>query len=329
MATSTRPADTAHAGPVIVVGAGVIGMTCAYELARAGHSVTILADATAQASVSAVAGGLWFPYKAKSADGSTDILKRSLDRFHELSEVAGTPVEIREGTFVVRSADQDTSWADVAPWHREARPDELPSGATRGIRSALPMVDTPRYLVWLEARCREIGVKFRDEVVHDIEATIAVTRAGAVVVAAGLRSAELLGDDDSAYPIRGQVLKLRNPGLRDWLLDDENPAGMTYVLPRIDDVVCGGTSDAGEVDITWNTGVEAGILERVIAAVPALEGQEIVGRAIGLRPARPTLRVGLVDGHSVPVIACYGHGGAGITLSWGSAERVVELLGAR
>lgn len=326
MANPARSSGTARTGHIVVVGAGIIGMTVAYELARAGHPVTILADATAQDSVSAIAGGLWFPYKAQSADGSNRILERSLARFHELAEDAGSTVKIREGTFVIRSSDQDTSWADVALWHRDALPDELPPGATRGIRATLPMADTPRYLVWLEALCREAGVEFREVVVHDIESTISDVGASAVVVAAGLRSPALLGDDESAFPIRGQVVKLRNPGLRDWLLDDQNPVGMTYVLPRVDDVVCGGTSEAGETDLTWNADVEAAILERAIAAVPALAGQEIVGRAVGLRPARSTLRVEAVSGYSVPVVACYGHGGAGLTLSWGSAERVAELL---
>jgi D-amino-acid oxidase len=310
---------------VVVVGAGVIGMSVAHALARAGYSVTVLSDASAQDSVSAVAGGLWFPYKAKAGDGS-GILKRSLDRFRELSESPGSHVEIREGTCVVRRADQDTSWTEVALWHREAVPAELPPGASEGIRAALPLIDTPRYLTWLQDRCGAAGVEFREATVDDLESAIVANDADAAVVAAGLRSAALLGDDDSAYPIRGQVVKLRNPGLRDWLLDDESPAGMTYVLPRVDDVVCGGTSEAGESDTSWNPDTEAAILERVIAAVPALAGQEIVGRAVGLRPARATLRVERVDGHSVPVIACYGHGGAGLSLSWGSAERVVELL---
>jgi len=39
------------------------------------------------------------------------------------------------------------------------------------------------------------------------------------------------------------------------------------------------------------------------------------------------VRLERVAGHAVPVIACYGHGGAGVTLSWGCAGAVAELAG--
>jgi D-amino-acid oxidase len=43
---------------------------------------------------------------------------------------------------------------------------------------------------------------------------------------------------------------------------------------------------------------------------------------VGLRPARPVVRLERVD----HVVHCYGHGGAGITLSYGCADEVVSLV---
>ena len=43
---------------------------------------------------------------------------------------------------------------------------------------------------------------------------------------------------------------------------------------------------------------------------------------VGLRPVRPAVRLER-DGH---VVHCYGHGGAGVTLSWGCADEVVALV---
>jgi D-amino-acid oxidase len=51
----------------------------------------------------------------------------------------------------------------------------------------------------------------------------------------------------------------------------------------------------------------------------------VLSRAVGLRPARPTVRLDRTTVDDRPVIACYGHGGAGVTLSWGCAADVVAL----
>jgi D-amino-acid oxidase len=148
----------------------------------------------------------------------------------------------------------------------------------------------------------------------------------AVVVAAGLASATLLGDDSSVYPVRGQVVRVANPGLTDWVLDDDNPDGLTYVVPRDHDVVLGGTEEADSWDETLHADVEAEIIARATALVPALAGQPVLSRAVGLRPARSTVRLEVIPGHARPVIACYGHGGSGFTLSWGSAQAVAALV---
>ncbi|MCA9675068.1 MAG: FAD-binding oxidoreductase, partial [Myxococcales bacterium] len=48
---------------ITVVGAGVVGLTCAVELQAAGHDVTVVAARTGEATTSAVAAAIWFPYR--------------------------------------------------------------------------------------------------------------------------------------------------------------------------------------------------------------------------------------------------------------------------
>ena len=48
---------------VTVVGAGVIGLTVAVELTRAGHAVRVIAERVLDGTTSAVAGAVWFPYR--------------------------------------------------------------------------------------------------------------------------------------------------------------------------------------------------------------------------------------------------------------------------
>jgi D-amino-acid oxidase len=228
-------------------------------------------------------------------------------------------VRLRSGTVVHRRPDPDLSWTSAVP---ETGPAEsAPEGAS-GVRCRLPLAVTDVYLAWLHSQVQALGVRFEAREVARLDDVAG----DAVVVAAGLGSAGLLGGDDELYPIRGQVVRLSNPGLTDWFLDGENPAGLTYVVPRDHDVVCGGTDDVGSWDETVHADVEAGILARVTALVPALRGRAVLSRAAGLRPARTSVRLERVAGHDRTVIACYGHGGAGFTLSWGEAADVVRLL---
>ena len=311
-------------GGITVVGAGVIGLTVAHELAAAGHRVRIVAARDAAASVSAVAAALWFPHDVQHSEQVLSSAGATYERLRELAGDPATGVRMRSGTVLARRPDPDLSWTAAVPGHRPVDRAELPAGAS-GTHCTVPVVVTDMYLAWLRAAVVARGVEVRTARVDSLKELIDADDSDAYVVAAGLASAELLGDDDQVYPIRGQVVRLANPGLTDWVTDDDNPGGLTYVVPRDRDVVCGGTGDAGSWDETVDPGVEAAILDRVRALVPALRDQPVLSRAVGLRPARTSVRVEAVPGHRKPVIACYGHGGAGFTLSWGDAAVVTRL----
>jgi D-amino-acid oxidase len=178
-----------------------------------------------------------------------------------------------------------------------------------------------RYLPWLLAACENAGVG----VVAGRVASLADVRGEVVVLAAGLASGALL-DDHSCYAVQGQVVRLADPGLSGWLLDEENPAGLTYVIPRGTDVVCGGTAVEGATGTEPDPDVETAVLRRTRALVPALADAPVLSRAVGLRPARPTVRLERVVHDGRRVVTCYGHGGAGVTLSWGCAQHVARLI---
>ena len=304
-----------------VVGGGVVGLTCALELARAGHRVRVHTADPVAATTSAVAAALWFPYRAAPAGEVLRWAAASLDVLRSLAGTPSTGVRMMPGTVVHRAADPDPWWTPAVPGHRAATAEELPAGVAGGIRCTLPVVHMGRYLPWLLAACDDAGV----EVVGGSVRSVSEVPGDAVVVAAGLASGELLGDD-SGYAVQGQVVRLADPGLAQWLLDEENPAGLTYVIPRGTDVVCGGTAVEGAAGTDPDPAVEAAVLERVRALVPELREAPVLSRAVGLRPARPTVRLERLEVDGRPVVPCYGHGGAGVTLSWGCAAHVVRLL---
>lgn len=305
---------------VAVVGGGVVGLTCALELARAGHRVRVHTADPVGATTSAVAAALWFPYRAAPAGSVLRWAATSLEVFTWLAEDPGTGVRLQPGT-VLHRREPDLWWAPAVPGHRPATDDELPAGARSGTRCTLPVVHMGRYLPWLLAACDDERV----ELVGGLVPSLDQVPGDAVVLAAGLRSGPFL-DDDSGFPVQGQVVRLADPGLSGWLLDEEHPDGLTYVVPRGTDVVCGGTAVEGATGTDPDPAVEDAVLRRVRALVPALRDAPVLSRAVGLRPGRPTVRLERVAHGGRPVVTCYGHGGAGVTLSWGCAADVVRLL---
>lgn len=328
---------------ITVIGAGVTGLTCAHELADAGHEVTVVADHAPGDTVSALAGALWFPY---DAGASGDLQERSLERFVELASQAEAaeadaddpdfsddipPVRMRSGFFRERLDPPDRSW--VAPVVKVLGKDAV-RPADGGVHARLPMILTSQYLAWLMDSCRIAGVTFRWRTVGSLEELAGA--ADAVVLAGGIRGGDLLGGDDDVTPVRGQLMVFANgdgedaPLLTDWIVDSDDPAQLTYVFPREDEIIVGGTAEAGVWDETPDQATAEAILARAEALVPALKELPILGHGVGLRPSRPTVRIERVETETgipdVPVIAAYGHGGAGVTLSWGTAERVVDLV---
>lgn len=310
---------------IAVIGAGVIGLSIAHELAAAGRDVTVLADLEPLETTSATAGAVWFPYAAERSAAVDTMLASTLRRFTAIAEQhSEAGVDLRSGLIIERSPRPDRSWTAHLPGlATEADASALPAGAT-GMRTSVPLATMSLYLPWLRERCAALGVRFERRTVDDVDALSHDFEVA--VVAAGARGGSLLGDDASVVPIRGQVVRVENPGITEFVVDDDNPAGLAYVLPRRDCLVLGGTHEEAATSLEPDPAVEAGILERCTALVPAVAGQRILSRAVGLRPGRATLRIEEVPGRALRVVAAYGHGGSGMTLSWGTAERVAALL---
>jgi D-amino-acid oxidase len=176
----------------------------------------------------------------------------------------------------------------------------------------------PVYLRWLVGRVEELG-----GTLTRIALTSLPDRAEVVLNATGL-GARRMADDPSMLPVRGQVVYVDQVGLDRWWLDSSGPV---YVVPRSRDIVVGGTDDEGEWDRRPDPVVATVILERAVELVPELAGAAVLGHKVGLRPARPEVRLEVEQRDDTRVVHCYGHGGAGVTLSWGCADEVARLVG--
>jgi D-amino-acid oxidase len=203
-----------------------------------------------------------------------------------------------------------------------------------GFAMTAPVVDMNRYLPHLQRRLEAAGGTLEQAHVRDLEQVGRAGGATVVVDAAGLGARELAGDT-ALRAVRGQTVLLRNPGLTRWLCDEdeEEPgaggeAELSYVLPRLDDVVVGGTAGEDDEHAAPRPATAERILARAVALVPELAGAQVLEHRVGLRPARPRVRLEVERAPGGPVVHCYGHGGAGVTLSWGCADDVLAAVAA-
>lgn len=301
------------AGRVVVVGAGVVGLSCAVRLLESGHRVDVVARDLPLETTSAVAAAIWAPSRSQHEDRETRWARASFSAFGELVAEDAAGVVLRLGTEVYRHPAPDPGWVDPGP--RLDRETSLPTGYVDGWTFRCPVVEMPHYLRWLAARVESLGGTITRANLSRLPSAEGVL----VVNATGLASRHFAGDHALA-PVRGQVVSVEQVGLDRWWFDSED---WTYVVPRSRDIVLGGTRDDGEWSRTPDPGTTRAILDRAGRLVPELEGARVLRSRVGLRPARPTVRLERVG----DVVHCYGHGGTGVTLSWGCADEVVELAG--
>lgn len=314
---------------VVVIGAGVSGLSCASELLAAGHEVTVVTADPPERTTSHLAAAVWFPTAVGPADAVQRWGAATYDHWASEARAHVPGVVMRESLVLLREAPPGPirlpAWAAAVDQVREARDDELPPGYVRGLRFAVPLVEMPTYLPWLFDRVARAGAAVVTRRVGGLEEVLDLDP-HVVVNAAGMR-AGVLADDPTVYPLRGQIVRVTNPGLTLSVRDEAHPGGRAYVHPRSRDCILGGTSE-----VSWDTTPDpaetAAIVERCTDLAPELSGAEVLEPLVGLRPGRPEVRLEVDrDLLPVPVVHDYGHGGAGITLAWGCAAEVAELVG--
>ena len=312
---------------VIVVGCGVIGLTSAISLREAGLDARIVAAELPEATTSSVAAAIWYPYKAYPEDRVLSWGRKTYEVFEELSNLPGSGVLMREGVEIWHEPAPDPWWAGAVPHVRRLREDELPPGYSSGHAFVAPIVEMPIYLSYLMDRFAGSGGSVERRTLSSIGELSGEARV--IVNCVGLGARDLVGDV-SMHPIRGQIVRVRNPDLKRFVLDENNPEGVTYIVPRSHDCILGGTAEEDEWDLEPDPETAEGILHRCTRLEPSLAEAEIMEHKVGLRPGRPAIRLEGEDGpDGIPLIHNYGHGGSGITLSWGCAEEVLRLTTAR
>ncbi|MBP0454220.1 FAD-binding oxidoreductase [Kitasatospora sp. RG8] len=309
---------------VRVVGAGIVGLTCALRLREAGHEVALVAADRPENTTSSVAAALWYPYRALPEQAVTRWAAHTYDVLKGMLDSPDTGVRLRTGRELFRRPTKDPWWAGAVPTLERVPPAGLPTGYADGLAFPAPVVDMKAHLAWLLNRLHALDVDITWGMIRHLDHARADV--DAVVNCTGLGARELV-HDRTLTPVRGQVVIVEQTGLDEWTLDQSDPRRLTYIVPRTDTIVLGGTAEERDEDDAVRPTTASAIVQRCSALVPQVAGARILGHRVGLRPARPAVRLEAEEhGDRGLVVHCYGHGGAGVTLSYGCAADVVRLV---
>ncbi|MBX3431724.1 MAG: FAD-binding oxidoreductase [Pirellulales bacterium] len=361
-----------HRNPnVAVVGAGVIGLSTAIVLARAGCEVAVFAGRRRRGIASAVAAASWYPYAVSGfrrewaaatyrwLAALAEEAPASGARRQEAVEFVDAPDEADATRYV-----EDLWWRDLPG--TDVRRVDLPLAertfdfgaddplGQRTFAAAVEfktiVVKMDAYLPFLETMLADVGGRIVPETwIGDLRQLGRRRHCDAVVNCAGF-AAEMFADGSRAggvRPVAGQVLRVAAPGVRRLTVIHsgafhEEPL---YVVPRGDlleggpgEVVLGGSYVPTSADSPQceappaDERLTARIVRRCQAVEPRLAGMRVLETRVGLRPVAGAVQVGRDPGNALrgdepSVFHNYGHGGGGVSLSWGCAEAIAaEVL---
>lgn len=357
-------ASQSNVADAVVIGAGLVGMATARELAGRGLSVTVVESRTPGAGASTAGAGLLSPISDwDSTRPFIEICRRARDGWKpwlaELVTESGVAVEHDEdGALLVALSERELPGLDVeqriaarageacsevTPAEAIARVPDLSRDAIRVLH--LPgehRVDNVAACAALARACALRGVAMRERfTVRALRQRGADTlvegegesiTAPIVVLASGAWSAGIEGAGAlPVRPVRGQMLRLE--GTR-WPWGGSLRLGHNYVVRRgASGLLVGATvEEAGFADHPTVAGIEE-LLAFARSLFPSLAGARVESIWAGLRPGSPDGRpiLGRIPwAAGARVVAACGHYRNGILLApWTGREIAAHLVDGR
>ncbi len=346
----------------IVVGAGVVGLACAWRAAQRGLDVLVLERERPGAGASNVAAGMLAPV-GEATFGEDRLLALALESHRlwpgfaaELGGAAGRDVGYRRLGALHVALDRDEA-AELrrrfelmqslelpAEWLRPRACRELEPGlaaVAAGVHAPHEAAADPRALVAaladaVAAAGGRIEIAEAAGALIDGERIVGVrTAAGeehrgdAVVLASGSWSAADWLPEAARPPIRpvkGQILTLRGSAgapLCQRIVVSER----VYIVPRDDGrVVIGATVEEQGFDTRVTAGGVHELLREAYRALPNVAELELVETTAGLRPTTPDNLPLIGPGAIEGLVLATGHFRNGILLAPLTAERVAGTL---
>ncbi|KAI9279047.1 FAD dependent oxidoreductase [Umbelopsis sp. AD052] len=335
---------------VVVIGAGVIGLTTALLLQKKGYQVTILAkyvpgDMNIEYT-SPYSGAHW---RTMIPNDQKDLQENDAVAYNVFYKIGESLPSDTTGVMIIPALDcwsernDDTAnpwWKDVVKDFRFVEKKELFPDTVIGHSYTTVAVNTPHYMQWLVRLFTQSGGKLkRATLAHVQDALKYCPDAQSIVNCTGLQARFLGGvKDEKVYPTRGQVVVVNAPHIKKTLTSMVGD-GTSYIIPRSNGhVILGGTRQAHDFNSEVDMETAKEIMEKTVRLLPELahgkgvKGLDIVRHNVGLRPSReggPRIENEMTtttSGKPLLITHCYGHGGYGVQSSWGSAKKAVDLV---
>ncbi|EKD20072.1 uncharacterized protein L3040_002251 [Drepanopeziza brunnea f. sp. 'multigermtubi'] len=292
---------------IVVVGAGVSGLTTALLLSRKGHSVTVIAkhmpgDYDIEYT-SPWAGANYLPVSPQRDNRWEKKTWPELARLAEHVPEAG--IHFQDAVVYNRLKDAHATtgqwfhellstrpwFASVVPGFRVLERSELPAAVDSGTLFTSVCINTAVYLPYLVSQCLKNGATVKREVISHIADAGALHSAGAadvVVNCTGLLACRLGGVmDPDVVPVRGQIVVVRNsPGGAMFTVSgtDDGDDEVSYVMQRAagGGTILGGTYQEGHWESQVDPNQAIRIMKRAVEMCPQLtRGKGIEALSVG------------------------------------------------
>ncbi|GIY58646.1 d-aspartate oxidase [Caerostris darwini] len=313
---------------VAVIGGGVIGITSAYVIAEnlEDVQVTVFSESWSPDTTGDGSAGYWCPYLL--GDVPEEVLRFWCQKSFEVFQAICKTKEAVEwgvgllSVFSLATEPLETpAYHDLFLEHRPLCAKELsmfPSRCRYGAFITTFFVECTKFLPVLMKRIQSKGGKLIEkkiESLHEFSGEYDV-----VINCSGL-GARTLVPDPEVIPVRGSC-----PWLKHGVMLDND----FYILPNSEETILGGTHQEDDWRLEPDPEDSKNIWEGCTEIMPCLKEAKILRHWVGLRPYRPTPRVERetlkTEKGNLEVIHNYGHGGSGVTLSFGCAYHVLRLL---
>lgn len=331
----------------VILGAGVIGLSSALLLCENGYKVKVIAKHFPHDSdpsyTSPWAGAHFRPFPSQTLQDQMMVqLTRITQRhFRHLSKTdPHSSIRFIQGIEYFELPSK--SYLDLGSGYCDEIDnfhiiDDLPKGCRFGTSYTTWILDPSQYLNYLYCKLKNgYDVEFvRQEVdsLYQLECefpnTIIVNCSGRGVAYHG-------GYDPQVYSIRGQTLLIRvdpqSAYLHKTITHQLQDGLWTFIIPRShNSLILGGTKQIDVIaTVPRNEDTEA-IINRGKYLFPELfvnRDVDIQKINVGFRPARHGgIRLEVEQINGLTIIHAYGAGGMGYELSYGMANKVLELLG--